>query len=120
MKSLIRVGILLFSLSACTKTEYVDIDVDPQLELLITDESAIPVGGADVILYDTEEDFLAGENALLSKSSDSNGRVLFEGLSEKVYYFFASKAEWNNYYEVVTFENPLEKNEVRAITTIIR
>ncbi len=54
MKCLMQLALLLLFLSSCTKTEYVEIDVDPQLEIRIVDVSTTPVSGATVSLYADE------------------------------------------------------------------
>jgi len=115
-----QVCIMAFLLSACTKTEYVDVDVNPKLEIKVTYESSAPVTGATVKLYATEDGFLDDAGVLEILTTGSDGKVLFENLSESVYYFRASKEGKDNYYEVVSFDMPLEMNEIRVVQTIIR
>ena len=120
MKNLIVPSLFIFLFFSCSKTEYVDVDVDPQLEILITDISSTSVSGVTVKLYATESDFRKDENVLGVELTGSDGKVLFEDLSESIYYFYASKAGLSNFYEVVTFETPLKKNEIRVVKSIIR
>ena len=120
MKSLLPLAFLILFLNACSKTEYVDIDLAPQLEIYALDVSSTPVGGATVKLYANESSFMSGENELETKTTGTDGKVQFENLAETIYYFYASKGDKNNFYEVVTFESSLEKNEIRVIETIIR
>ena len=106
--------------SGCTKKEYVEVDVAPQLEITVTDISEGPVNGARVTLYETENDFYEDQNTVKTSVTDATGEVLFDELNEKIYYFYAEKGDLNNFYEVVTFAIPLSKNEIRTITCIIR
>ena len=114
---LIIVFIFAFSIG-CKK--YIEVDVDPQLEITVTDMSDNIVVGATVNLFTTEEDFLLNENPIKTKTTDAAGQVLFEELNEMIYYFYAEKGELNNYYEVVTFAKSLKKNEIKTITCVIR
>lgn len=121
MKGILQISLLaLLSLTACTKTEYVDIDVNPRLEIHIVDADGASVSDAVVKLYITEDDFLQDENEQSAEYTDHEGKVTFEDLSEIVYFFYASKSEKNNFYEVVSFDTPLEMNEIRVITSVIR
>ena len=109
---------IVFISAACE--EIVKVDVDPQLQITVKDESDNIVVGAAVNLFDTEEDFLLNENEVKTKTTDAAGQVLFQGLDEEIYYFYAEKGELNNYYEVVSFAEPLKKNEIKTLTCIIR
>lgn len=126
IKILIRIAkIFLFTLaiiicSDCTKKEYVEVDVAPQLEITVNDISDNPVSGASVTLFETEGDFYQDENSVKASVTDATGKVIFHKLNEKIYYFYAEKGDLNNFYEVVTFTIPLSKNEIRTITCIIR
>lgn len=104
----------------CTRKEYVEVDVAPQLEITVTGASANPVPGATVTLFETQEDFYKNENPLETSVTDATGKVLFDELNEDIYYFYAEKGELNNFFEVVTFTIPLIKNEIRTITCILR
>ena len=106
--------------SGCTKKEYVEVDVAPQLEIMVTDISDDPVSGAAVTLFETESDFYENENPVKTSVTDAAGKVLFEELNETIYYFYAEKGDLNNFYEVMTFNDPLSKNEIKTITCIIR
>jgi hypothetical protein len=101
-------------------TDYVDIDVAPQLEITVTEISGIVVDSATVTLFGSQEDFLSQENILQTLITGSAGKVLFKELEEDIYYFYIEKGELNNFYEVVTFSEPLEMNHVMTITCVIR
>jgi len=115
---LLTIVFIFVFLMGCKK--YIEVDVDPQLEITVTDESANIVVGATVKLFTTEEDFLVNENSISTKTTDTAGQVLFEDLDEAIYYFYAEKGDLNNYYEVVTFAKSLKKNEIKTITCVIR
>jgi hypothetical protein len=107
-------------LTGCTKKEYIEIDRAPQLEITVIDTSNNSVEGATVKLYNSEEGFYLNENPIKKSVTDKMGKVLFKELTEIIYYFYVEKGELNNYYEVVTFSEPLRKNEIRTITCVIR
>ncbi|MFA8434966.1 MAG: SpaA isopeptide-forming pilin-related protein [Marinifilaceae bacterium] len=112
--------ISLTIITGCSKTEYVDVDVKPQLEITVTDVSGKPVEGATTSLFSSKEDWEKKSNNIQSKKTDAAGKVLFEGLNETVYYFFVEKNTLNNFYEIASIENPLSKNEIKIITCVIR
>jgi hypothetical protein len=121
MKLITETLIFIFIVSISSGCEeIIKVDVDPQLQITVKDESDNIVVGAAVNLFDTEEDFLLNENEVMNGTTDAAGQVLFKELSEEIYYFYAEKDELNNYYEVVTFAEPLKKNEIKTITCIIR
>jgi len=116
---LIFILFLVFNLQ-CTEKEYVDVDVNPQLEISVIDINGKSVNGVSVKLFQTEDDLISKENEEQTKTTDSEGKVVFEDLNEEVYYFYAEKGDLNNYFEVVTFSDPLVKNEKRTITCTIK
>ena len=119
-KILLTIMLCLIVCSGCKETEYVYLDVAPKLEIMVKDLSDNIIAGATINLYSSEEDFDLKKNEVQTKTTDDSGKALFEDLSESIYYFLAEKGELNNYYEVVTFTNPLKKNEIKTITCIIR
>ena len=120
MKKLILSLLFGVLLSNCAKTEYIEVDVKPKLEILVTNSENIPIIDAIVTLYKSEEDFSSEQNAIESSKTNTDGKILFQELDERVYFFYINKGELNNYYEVVTFSEPLSKNEKRTISSIIR
>lgn len=119
-KTLLSVILCFILIAGCTKKEYIEIDVAPQLEIMVKDLSDNTIAGATVNLYSSEEDFDLKNNEVQTKTTDDNGKALFKDLSEDIYYFYVEKGELNNYFEVVTFASPLKKNEIKTITCIIR
>lgn len=114
------ISILFLFFFGCTEKEYIDIDVSPQLEILVKDKAGNPILGATVSLYTSENDFNSKVSERKTEMTNAVGKVLFKDLNETVYYFYAEKDGLNNFYEAVTFTNPLSKNEIRTITCIIR
>jgi len=104
----------------CTEKEYVDVDVNPQLEISVIDINGNAVNGVTVKLFQTEDDLISKENEVQTKTADSEGKVVFEDLNEEVYYFYAEKGELNNYFDIVTFSKPLENNQILTITCTIK
>lgn len=104
----------------CNPEEIFEIDVLPQLELQISDRSNNVVQGATVMLFSSEENWESQSSAIKVSSSDLDGKALFKDLNETQYYFYIEKGDLNNYYEAVTFSEPLRKNEKRTINCIIR
>lgn len=113
-------GVLQLLISSCERTEYLEVDVAPQLEITVTDNSGNSIENATVILFDTEEKFTSNSNPIQTLVTGSNGKALFKDLNEDIYYFYVEKGALNNYYEVVTFSEPLEMNQIMTITCIIR
>jgi hypothetical protein len=111
--------ILLINIQ-CSEKEYIDVDVNPQLEIIVINTEGNVVLGTTVKLFQSEEDLISKLGELQIKTSDSEGKVVFEDLEEKNYYFYAEKGDLNNYFEVVTFSEPLVKNELKSITCIIK
>lgn len=109
--------LILLTFVSCSETVFVD--VEPQLELVVIDSIGNYQADASVDLFETEDDFYVGKNSINSGYTDNNGTIEFEELEEKVYYFYVEKGELNNYYDVVTFSNPLNINEKRKITCTI-
>ena len=110
----------LMLMAGCKKEEYLDVDVSPQLEITVVDISNNRVQGATVTLYYSEADWELKNNMIQKKVTDTTGKVLFKELNEVRYYFYVEKDTKNNFYEVVTFSNPLKKNEIKAITCVIK
>lgn len=68
-----------------------------QLRLTILDELGNLVEGADVTLYNSDEDYRKEQNPVMEKQvTDSKGRVKFVGLEPKVYYVLAEKEDKDN------------------------
>jgi len=94
-----------------------DVDENPQLRVVVIDNSSSIVSECNVQLFTTEEDWINKTNIVQSASTDSKGEVLFSDLEELQYYIFAKKDRRSNYYTTNLLENPLESN-VRTLVTI--
>ena len=111
----------MISFTACIELEYIELlDVAPQLEITVLDISENIVEGATVKLYATEDHFLNDENAIQTTTTDGAGKALFQDLSESIYYFYAEKGDQNNFYDIASFDNPLNINEIRTLSCTIR
>ena len=120
IRNFLAIVFCLILFTGCTEKEYVYLDVAPQLEIIVEDQSANIIEGATVKLYNSSEDFYENNNPLQTKVTNQSGKALFKDLDETVYYFYIEKGEMNNYYEVVTFARPLRKNEIKTLVSIIR
>ena len=71
MKKLISLILINTLLISCTKTEYIEVDVKPKLEILVTDINNNPISGANVSLFITEEDFNSKQNLIKTSKKRS-------------------------------------------------
>jgi hypothetical protein len=111
---------LVLVLTGCTKKEFLDIDVAPQLKLVVVDSEGYQQEGATIKLYKTEDDFYSNTNSAGNGVSSADGTFIFKDLEERIYYFYVEKGDMNNYYEEVSFSAPLKINEIRKIQCTIR
>ncbi len=114
--------VILFSsvlmMSSCKKEKA----VTPQpttLELNLKDEFGNPVSGASVKLYSSITDWNNETNQIGSTlTSDANGKVTFNNLSNISYYYLAEKDCENNVNGSNTTSTPLTAN-VNNVATVI-
>ena len=118
MKKTILSFILLLTLFSCTKEVFTDNN--PQLKIITRDSENNLISNASVSLYINVDDWSKDENILITKQTDINGEVLFEDLSEEIYYFYIEKEEKNNRYEIAKTENRIQINEITKVTVIIK
>ena len=89
-----------------------------KLRVTVIDGLGNFVGGASVSIYETEEDYLAGENAVAMLKTDKKGRVVFKDLKPITYYLEARKGDMKNDGEgVVT--SPLSEGRINRVNTVI-
>jgi len=120
MKTIIRVLLFVLLFASCTKEKTEYVDNLPQLEITVVDISHSGVNGATVTLYANEDDLKAKANGLANKTTNEDGIALFTDLEEKVYYFYAEKAEMNNSKSITLIGEKLAINVKAKIQTTIK
>lgn len=70
--------------------------LNTSLTLTVRDELGNTVSGAEVRLFETEEDYLKEKNVAFSGVSDSKGLVKLKKLKAISYYVIASKGDKDN------------------------
>lgn len=88
--SLLLPGLVMYGLTACNQDNEVNPDYATLL-IKVQDEKGNAVAGANIRLYNSQQDLDQATNMLDHKSSDGNGEVLFKQLSEKSYHFSGEK-----------------------------
>ena len=89
-----------------------------KLRVTVIDGLGNFVGGASVSIYESEKDYLAGENAIAMLKTDQKGRVVFKDLKPISYYIEAKKGDMKNDCEgVVT--SPLSEGRINKVNTVI-
>ncbi|NQU53237.1 MAG: carboxypeptidase regulatory-like domain-containing protein [Bacteroidetes bacterium] len=68
----------------------------------------VPVPGATIILYNTEDELHLKENPITTVQTDSNGQALFEDLEEQRYYFYVEKDGLDNTGDISATWSPLQ------------
>lgn len=89
MKKITFILFTLFVLSACssdTTTEPI-MPVNTKLELTVFDENNNPITNQQVKIFLTENDYLNNINSQGISNTNSGGKVLFENLSNNIYYW---------------------------------
>ncbi|MBK6266016.1 carboxypeptidase regulatory-like domain-containing protein [Marivirga sp. S37H4] len=96
----IKLSFLVLSLTAFAFFQFTpknDQVFKTNLRITIQDDLGNIQEGAVVTLYDNNEDYRSGENAVAGPSeTDSKGRVTFKGLEAKSYFVDATKGKMNN------------------------
>ncbi|WP_321288791.1 hypothetical protein [uncultured Sunxiuqinia sp.] len=111
MKKL-KIGLLLglfFLQFSCTKTEYVESN--PQLVINVISEYLVPVQGANVTLYNTEDDLYLKVDPIITLQTDQTGQVFFEELKEQRYYFYAEKDGLDNTSDVAATKETIQSGQ---------
>jgi hypothetical protein len=118
MKKTVIVISFALILIKCSK-EVIYIDNEPQLEVIVVNAQNEHIHNADVTLFITEDEWREKVNPVSRRNTDIEGKVLFQNLEERIYYFYAQKDTLNNTLGVSYFVTPLKKNEIRVVETII-
>lgn len=98
-------GLLLLQFG-CKKTEYVE--PNPQMLISVVSRYMVPVAGATITLYNTEDELNLKENPVATRQTDSGGQVLFEDLKEQRYYFYVEKDGLDNSGDISATWDPLQ------------
>lgn len=96
---------LVFLQFSCKKTEYVE--PNPQMLISVVSKYMVPVPGATIVLYNTEDELYLKENPITTVQTDPSGQVLFEDLEEQRYYFYVEKDGLDNSGDISATWNPL-------------
>ncbi len=68
-----------------------------KLQITVLNSLGNPVVGAQVSIYETEDDYLADDNVVGSVVlTDKKGRAIFKGLNPKKYYIYAREGSMDN------------------------
>ena len=120
-KRLVYIVVLLSIVFSCKKDEISEV-FTTDLELVVTNQFFLPYANTDVYLYDDYDDFkkeTEGETVpyLLTKKTNSEGKVIFDGLdATKKYYFLVKSGDKTNENTSYTLKDNLIKG---AVTTAI-
>jgi len=117
-KILLPLTLIALMLLGCKKIEY--INNKPQLEIIVTDDKESHIQGADVLLYESEQDWINKTNQLNNKTTDLSGIALFTDLETKIYYFYVEKGELNNSESIAVIDKELKENTKAQVSTIIK
>lgn len=102
MKKISYIFLLLtFALFSCERTFENEIvsTTPPELHVITENPDGDPIEGANVILYASEEDYNAESNALVTKTTNAEGKAIFtesELAEPGVYYVRATSGGQNN------------------------
>ncbi|NME69185.1 carboxypeptidase-like regulatory domain-containing protein [Flammeovirga aprica] len=117
----IFLGIVLLSVASSfnvpTKTESPFALIG--LQVTVLDEKGNVVKGADVVLYNNEDDAFDEVNGIKAKTkTNENGRVKFtKGLKEISYYVVATKGDMRSEDDLKS--SKLKKNKMNKINVIV-
>jgi hypothetical protein len=91
-----------------------------KLEITVLNTTGNYVAGAEVKLFENEDDYLADKSIIQGKRfTDSKGEILYKDLQEKSYFVSVSKGKADNFGEGVE-TIPLKsgaKNKVNIVIT---
>ncbi|MCK3683261.1 SpaA isopeptide-forming pilin-related protein [Maribellus sp. YY47] len=107
--NLIAVLTLVLSIWSCTDEEYVK--PAPQLQIAVISKYLTPIDGANVTLYNTENDLLMKTDPISTLQTDQAGQALFENLEEQRYFFYVEKDGLDNTSDVAATKNAIETGQ---------
>jgi len=89
-----------------------------KLKITVIDGLGNPAEGATVALFEREEDYRKGENAVATAKTDEKGNAKFKGLKPISYFVYAYKGDMNNNGEGVKIA-PLKEGRTNTVNTVI-
>lgn len=88
------------------------------LKITVIDGLGNVVEDAEVTLYKTKEDYLNGENALMTEKTNKKGEVKFKKLEPMAYFVDARTEEMNNDGGGAEIA-PLDEGRINAVNIVI-
>ncbi len=110
--------VFLYSFTLSCKTEF--NDVEPQLEVIVLDVDGNVVEGANVLLFESELEWINKTNNIQNIITNELGVATFIDLKEIVYFFSVSKGDLSNKESSVLIKNKLKINTKAQVITIIK
>lgn len=92
--------------------------IPPIVKVTVVDNLGNHVEGAEVVLYDTKEDYEKEVNPVAKETTDSKGRVTFKKLEPKSYFIHVFKGDMNNNWSGVQTDNLLP-NKINKMIVVI-
>jgi hypothetical protein len=87
----------------------------------VTDDKGAAVAGANVRLFDDEQNWSDDKNPCKGNTpTDANGFATFTDLNAIEYYFIAEKGGLNNWFENSDTGGALVKGQTKTVSTVIR
>ena len=122
MKKLFMISQLFIAMILTLSCEkVVEVDVPPQLEVVVIDSEGNSVEGAEICLYQNLNDFKAEENLVKKVISKDGGTALFqELLTEVIYYIRVKKQDKDNLQTETHIEYALSNNIKTKVTVILK
>ena len=106
----------IIDLNSCVKP-----DDAPRLEITVYNEAGDQVEGAYVSLYENIDEWGMENNPVqVWKKTNAEGKVIFIGLREIVYYFVVKKDQMNNSGTQVCLVSKLKMNEFMKVNIDIK
>ena len=114
MKLLIILSAFMFNSSVETKEQL----LPTKLRVTVIDGLGNFVEGAQVLIYENKENYLASGNPVASGKTDKKGRVTFKNVKNIAYFIEAKEGGKNNNGEGVK-TGKLSEGKVNRVNTVI-
>ena len=121
-------AIIIIALSSCSKKDSssaspqsaTPVTIPTELIITVNDNLGTPVSGATVELYSSSADLATRTNAIVSKTTNASGQVIFSSnMSPIKYYWWAEKGCLNNVAGINSTSGPIVANDNNVITTML-